>query len=132
MFESRLAEHDRTLERVIPNGPIVGTFGVEDVSSWIAVDGKPLGSRGPWFLIGSEQREPGYLELSLGSDYLQGDFLVHVALPAGSHGLWLNDPTSGHLPWLRLPRGSSLRVERIRPDDSESVLFHIDAVLVSR
>ncbi|WP_231391599.1 ADP-ribosyltransferase [Nocardiopsis sp. CNS-639] len=111
---------DAATDRPLP-GPVEVTFALSGDEGLQGLVGYVEGD--PSSLVGTEQREAGYLRTSLdrspatGGDG-DGTALVRLTVPEGGHGLWIGDRADASDPYtLLLPRGTGYRVTGVTESD---------------
>ncbi|ASU59010.1 hypothetical protein CGQ36_16195 [Nocardiopsis dassonvillei] len=111
---------DAATDRPLP-GPVEVTFALSGDEGLQGLVGYVEGD--PSSLVGTEQREAGYLRTSLdrspatGGDG-DGTALVRLTVPEGGHGLWIGDRADASDPYtLLLPRGTGYRVTGVTEAD---------------
>ncbi|WDZ90774.1 ADP-ribosyltransferase [Nocardiopsis sp. HUAS JQ3] len=111
---------DAATDRPLP-GPVEVTFALSGDEGLHGLDGYVEGD--PSSLVGTEQREAGYLRTSLdrspatGGDG-DGKVLVHLSVPEDGRGLWIGDRAGTSDPYtLLLPRGTGYRVTDVTESD---------------
>ncbi|WP_306368967.1 ADP-ribosyltransferase [Nocardiopsis sp. CC223A] len=111
---------DAATDRPLP-GPVEVTFALNGDEGLHGLDGYVEGD--PSSLVGTEQREAGYLRTSLdrspdaGGDR-DGTALVRLTVPEGGRGLWVGDRAGTSDPYtLLLPRGTGYRVTGVTESD---------------
>ncbi|MFD3687254.1 ADP-ribosyltransferase [Nocardiopsis sp. NPDC058631] len=109
---------DAATDRPLP-GPVEVTFTLSGDEGLAGLGGYVEGD--PSSLVGTEQREAGYLRTSLdrspatGGD---GTALVRLTVPEGGRGLWIGDRADTSDPYtLLLPRGAGYRVTDVTESD---------------
>ncbi|MFJ9558402.1 ADP-ribosyltransferase [Nocardiopsis sp. NPDC101807] len=111
---------DAATDRPLP-GPVEVTFALSGDEGLQGLDGYVEGD--PSSLVGTEQREAGYLRTSLDRSPDTGDdgdstVLVRLSVPEGGRGLWIGDRADTSDPYtLLLPRGTGYRVTGVVESD---------------
>ncbi|MGW8530973.1 ADP-ribosyltransferase [Nocardiopsis sp. NPDC055824] len=111
---------DAATDRPLP-GPVEVTFALSGDEGLHGLGGYVEGD--PSSLVGTEQREAGYLRTSLDRSPATGDdgdgtVLVRLSVPEGGRGLWIGDRAGTSDPYtLLLPRGTGYRVTDVTESD---------------
>ncbi|WP_040689517.1 ADP-ribosyltransferase, partial [Nocardiopsis lucentensis] len=113
--------------------PLLVRWDVHDISLLTGYDPDD-----PDSLVGTVQTERGYPPTSLGAGARvpgseRAPFQFHLALPDGTHGLWLGDraDTRADARGLLLPRGTRYRITGVRTEGTGADrTLHIDATVL--
>lgn len=134
VLKQHLATLDRAVDQTLPE-PLQVSRGLRDIEFMVVDErGTPLGNQDPKNLLGTVQRERGYISGCLGPE-LPGEFhsryRLDLDLPDGAKGLWMG--AESHYPHQReliLPRDTPYLITEVAENAAAGPGYRLRATVL--